>query len=231
MYSYSRSDPLRYIDPTGEDLEIKAETEEEARKRLELLKKGLQEKDRDKIKLVVGDGKNGFAKGVFGVAVDQKYKSNSKNFQILQKISGDNNAIVELRFIKKDEAVPAYYAEMKGKTAVLVSVKEKIGTDFTFGEQEGFDFRGWTTYPLDNPPSNFDYPIYSNDQKTRVNIYEEQTDLEIVVVMFHELVAHVNLSNIGREPPKGAHGRNDVEKEAKRAEEEATRNFNSSRKK
>jgi RHS repeat-associated protein len=231
LYSYSRSNPLRFIDPSGEDLEIKAKNEEEAQKRLELLKRGLLEKDRSKVKLVVGDGKNGFAKGVFGVVVDQKHKSDSKNFQMLQKISGDKNATVELQFLKKGEAVPAYYAEMKGKTAVLVSFKERTGVDFTLGEQEGFDVRGWTTYPLDNPPSDFDYPIYSNDQKTRANIYEEQTELEIVVTMFHELAAHVYLSNVGREPPKGAHGRNEVEKEVKRAEAEATANFNSTKKK
>ena len=61
--------------------------------------------------------------------------------------------------------------------------------------------------------------------KTRANVYEAQTDMEVVATIFHELAAHVYLSNVGRKPPDGYHGRNEVEKEWKRAEQEAKTNF------
>jgi hypothetical protein len=43
-------------------------------------------------------------------------------------------------------------------------------------------------------------------------------DIEIVVAIHHELNAHVFLSNMGRDIPRGYESRTEVQREAKRAE-------------
>ena len=57
---------------------------------------GLQKQDRSHVHLVQGDGKNGFQKGQYGVSVDADYKSNSGNFQTLQKLAGDHSATARI---------------------------------------------------------------------------------------------------------------------------------------
>jgi len=84
---------------------------------------------------------------------------------------------------------------------------------------------GWTAMPAPNPITPTDYPNYSPDNKTRAYIGTDQTEVEVVKTIFHELAAHVALSNVGRDPSKGEEHNPIVAKEVKRAEKEAAKNY------
>lgn len=56
-------------------------------------------------------------------------------------------------------------------------------------------------------------------------MWSEQTDIEQVSSLYHELRGHVFLSNNGRDPLAGMHSTPGVTKEAKAAEAESKANF------
>jgi hypothetical protein len=66
---------------------------------------------------------------------------------------------------------------------------------------------------------------YSADKNVNVYVLSEQPDIEIVATIYHELRAHVFLSNMGRDPEKGSHLTPGVTTESKAAEAEAKKNF------
>jgi RHS repeat-associated protein len=223
LYIYTRDNPLRFVDPSGMILELEASSEDDAKAKLELLKKGLKPKDRNHIQLVVGDGKNGFAKGTFGITVDKNHKSNSGNFNAIKKISEDTGATAELAFRGPNDKVDVYFGTEKNGKVQLVSFKDQVGQDFHLGPNEGAV--GWTAMPAPNPVVPTSYPNYSADNKTRAFVFTGQSDVEVVKTIFHELAAHVALSNVGRDPSKGKESDPVVQKEIKRAESEAAKNF------
>jgi hypothetical protein len=69
--------------------------------------------------------------------------------------------------------------------------------------------------------------LYGTSKNIEVHVLNEQSDVEIVATMYHELRAHVYLSNMGRDRQKGEHGQPGVNDVGKAAEAEAKKNFNS----
>ena len=81
-----------------------------------VFQKGLNKDDRQHAHFVVGDGKNGFAKGTYAVTIDKDYKSDSENFRTAQKIAnakdtemlniiGPKNSVTVLQAVKIRMAV------------------------------------------------------------------------------------------------------------------------------
>ncbi len=71
--------------------------------RFNQLQAGLTKEDREHVKLVTGDGKNGCDKGVSCVTVDADYKSDSKNFHVLQTLANDHSATATLDVLKPND--------------------------------------------------------------------------------------------------------------------------------
>jgi hypothetical protein len=217
----SRNNPLKFVDPEGMDLLLNAKTEEEARKRYALLQKGLTASDQKHTQLVVGDGKNGFAKGQFGIRVDVDYKSKSENFQAIQKIANDKEQTAVVSIVSPKETFPSNVGVKQGTTVVIQSFKTVFGVDNYVSKADAV--LGQTLFPLSGSPvAN---TIYSTSKNTEVYVANDMSDVEIVATSFHELRAHVFLSNVGRDIPRGSHGSAGVDQAAKDAETEARRNF------
>ncbi len=194
-------------------------------KLFEILQKGLLKDDRKFVFFKFGDGQNGTPKDARGIQVDPDHISKSGNYNALKSISEDKQNTAEIRFVKANEAVDANYASVQNGKVILTPVRKNSawsGKDFYLSKK---DFVGWTTYPVENPPSDTSYPIYSSINITRANILMGQTDVEVCVTAYHEIRAHVLLSKIGTVPKNGAHGLPTVEAEVSLAENEARTNF------
>lgn len=191
LYVYGRDNPLKFTDSTGMILEIKGKDSDEVLRTYALLLKGLKKGDREHVHLVAGSGKNGIRKGTWGIKVDEDHKSKSENFNIIKAIAKDSE-VAELKMVKTGEIVEANYAAVVNGQTVLTPTSASpywAGTKgFSLSKK---DFVGWTSFPVDNPPSTETYPIYSNDDRTKANVLKDQKEIEIVVTMFHELAAHV----------------------------------------
>jgi RHS repeat-associated protein len=225
LYAYSRNNPLKYIDPDGVDLLIAAKNEEDARKRYELLRKGLIPDDRQHTHFVVGDGKNGFAKGTFAVTVDKAYKSDSENFQTVQKIANAKDTeVLNVRGPKNEVTVLQAVTNRDGGTSVV-----RVGGVTFSHNTPGNPFAGYTFFPLITPPENLNF--YSTSGNTESYIADDASDEELSADIHHEL-RHVLLGDFGRNIVRSYHrqpGQPETEADAatQRAEEEVKKNFKS----
>ncbi len=190
-----------------------------------LLQKGLPPKDRSSVGLLFGVSKNPAVINGRGIGVDISYQSASGNFNALKTIANDFTANSELKFVKTGEGLDSNHASVTNGLLVLTPARKTKyfnGKDFSLTPK---DFVGWTTYPPENPPSITEYPAYSTEKVTRANVLADQTDLMVVITIYHELRAHALLSQTGRKPSLGNHGLPLVEAEVKAAESEAQTNF------
>jgi hypothetical protein len=227
LYAYTRNNPLLFVDPDGMDLIIDAKSEDEARKKFALLQKGLTVADRKHTKFFVGDGKNGYEKGKFYVLADQNHQSKSDNFQTIQKIANDRDEKAFLAVVGPKDT----FDSKVGKTIVLPFSNTAIVIPVPFKNLYGQDnyvsakdaVPGQTLFPMRG--NLIPDTIYSTDNNTHVYAANDQRDIEIVATMYHELRAHVFLSNVGRNAPQGQHGYPGVDAAAKAAEAEARANF------
>jgi RHS repeat-associated protein len=227
LYSYTKNNPLRFTDGNGKDLAIDAKTEEEARKKYELFQKGLTKDDRSHTHFFVGNGKDGYQKGTFYVQIDKDYKSGSDNFVAVQTIANDRGGTAMITLQRGGVNIPEVIAVKDGNKIVLEDPSKHFGETLlnTLGPQTEGDTRyGMTMFPIPKHP--IERQIYGTSKNIEVYVWNEQSDVEIVAAMYHELRAHVYLSNMGRDIERGSHGSPGVNDAAKAAEAEAKKNFN-----
>jgi RHS repeat-associated protein len=221
LYSYVRNNPVVFVDPDGMDLIIDAKTEEEARKKFALFQKGLTVADRKHTSFSVGDGKNGYEKGKFYALVEKDHKSDSGNFQAIQAIANDRGEKAFVAIVGPKDTFASQVGVKEGDAVIVKSFKGIFGQDNYVSRKDAVP--GQTLFPLRTTP--IEGGVYSTDNNTHVYVATDQPDVEVVATAYHELRAHVFLSNMGRDIPKGLHGYPGVNQAGKAAENEAKRNF------
>src|SRR5205807_2824248 len=187
-----------------------------------LLLLGLKDKDRSHVHFAVGDGKNGFKKGEFGVTTDKDYKSDSKNFQTLQTITNDHSAMARLSVIKQGESF---------SLKVVTSITEKgaeleTASDILTDRNGGMYFEGYTMFEYRGKvEEGIDY---STGDYTEAFINGSQDNAGILSAMHHEL-RHILLGDFGRNAPRAKHSqpgqpRNEADVQTSDADKEAIKN-------
>jgi RHS repeat-associated protein len=230
LYGYVRNNPLGYVDKNGEDLELGGKNEEEARRRLELMKKGLTKADRDSVTFFVGDGKNGYDKGKFYALVDPGHSSSSGNFQAIQTIANNRNETTQLFFGGKQDGIPnVNMVQSKANVLVLVSDNEVLGQDMYVSDSDTPAIVGFTFYSANKPLS--EGRLYVTGDNNVVAIANDMSEQMQVETMYHEFRAHLILSNFGKSLTTGDHHptvfspTDPVEREAAAAQGEVRQNF------
>ena len=209
LYAYGRNNPLLFIDPDGRDVTIGRCSIGSPQDCFNQLQAGLTKQDREHVKLVTGDDKNGCAKGVSCVTVDADYKSDSKNFQVLQTLANDHSATATVDVLKPNDSFDL-------KTVISWTKKEGdvLGIRST---TPGFD--GYTFFPY----KQGDPGPFSPDDITHAVINSEPLDHDIPATIHHEM-RHIFLGDFGRSAKKAGHGQPGVDQQTKAAEAEAKKN-------
>ncbi len=215
LYSYVRNNPLTLTDQHGADVILGQCALGSASQCFKQVQNGLAQADRAHVHLVTGDGSNGFAKGVNGITVDQDYKSDSKNFQVLQSLSGDHSATARVDVLNPNDKVTVMIAfgfdAKKGY--------QYQATPISPGNPSKNDgFEGYTFFPLGEGPGP-----YSNGNFTDVVANTDSGRGGLPATIQHEL-RHVFLGDFGRTASKAMHGTGNVDQQTKAAEDEAIRN-------
>ncbi|HET6933105.1 MAG TPA: RHS repeat-associated core domain-containing protein [Candidatus Acidoferrum sp.] len=216
LYAYGRNNPLVFVDPDGEDVTIGRCSIGSAQDCFTQLQAGLTKDDREHVKLVTGDGKNGCDKGVSCVVVDADYKSDSKNFQVLQTLANDHSATATVDVLKPNDSF-----DLKTVVSFDRRTGEKLGIlSTTPGDpNEGTGFAGYTFFPYHKG----DPGPFSPDDTTHV---VANTVSDSLAATIHHELRHVFLGDFGRSAPKAGHGQPGVDQQTKAAEDEAKKNQN-----
>ncbi|HET7108059.1 MAG TPA: RHS repeat-associated core domain-containing protein [Candidatus Acidoferrum sp.] len=216
LYAYGRNNPLVFVDPDGEDVKIGRCSIGSAQDCFNQLQAGLTKEDREHVKLVSGDGTNGCDKGSSCVVVDADYKSDSKNFQVLQTLANDHSATASVDVLKPNDSFDL-------KTVVSFDRKtgERLGILSTTpgNPNEGTGFSGYTFFPYQKGNAG----PYSPDDTTHA---VANTVSDSLAATIHHELRHVFLGDFGRSVKKAEHGQPGVNQQTKAAEDEAKKNQN-----
>jgi len=217
LYAYARNNPLAFLDPDGEDVTIGKCSIGTAQDCFNQLEAGLKNEDRGHVHLVTGDGDNGCAKGGSCVMVDADYKSDSKNFQVLQQLSNDHSGNATIDVVKPNDKVTVLNIKYENyKTG-----EKKFATaQFEMGDPEkGTGQWGYTLFPF--------YPGQPGPWSPDKSAHAIATTISdsLAATIHHEL-RHIFLGDFGRTATKATHGQIGVGKETRAAEREAKRNEN-----
>lgn len=216
LYSYVRNNPTTLTDLHGADVTLGTCAAGAAQKCFDQVESGLAKADRSHVHLVAGDGTNGFAKGVNGIAVDKDYKSDSKNFQVLQSLAGDHSATARVDVLNANDQV---------------TIKVTVGFDSKNGNQvqsqtispgnpsKGDGFSGYTFFPVGDGTGP-----YSNGNYTDVVVNNTDPGAGGTPATIHHELRHVFLGDFGRSASKAQHGTGNVDQQTKAAGNEAIRN-------
>ena len=218
LYSYARNTPLKFIDPNGMDLVLTARNEQEARKRFRIYQLGFTEEDRESVQLVVGNGRNGFKKGQFGVTVDAKHQSTSGNFLNAQKAANDHTAVGKISVVKQGGTYQLKESYLENGKDGFKTTTNKLGPrSQEFDGYTVFEYRGKRETGI----------IYASGVSEMI-IHGDQSDADVSAAMHHE-TRHLVLGDFGRSALKAKHSesgqpKNTVDIETDKADKEAIQN-------
>lgn len=171
---------------------------------LDALKRGIPPEDRASVVLLPSGA----------VAVEPAHESSSANFKALQKIANGKDAVRVSVLAPEDKyslrTIASWPAQkLETMSAPMGHPDDKTGfLGYTFPQ-----FRGRVD----------DGIMYSPGDWTEVVVNARQTQSGVAESIHHEL-RHALLGDFGRSAPLAKHGRPDVERETKAAEDEARRN-------
>lgn len=222
LYGYVRNNPLMFVDIDGKDLLIVAKTEDEANKKFKIYQKGFDTKDRSKVKLLVGNGKNGYKVGEFAVQIDAKAKGKDINFTAAQTLAnGEKRATIAVVSPKENFQANFVNTDENGVKTTSIGEMNVIA-------KENFSGVTLVPVPIDGKLGN---EVYSTTGNIEIYVASDQDDSGISETMHHEITAHGEPSVSGK--PYGHSPRfsddnvpkNDIDRKAIEAEKKAKKNF------
>ena len=213
LYAYTRNNPLKYIDPTGLELQMGDCGYYSMDECFELLKSGLRKEDRDALSLIKGTGKNNCSIGATCVSFDSSHKSDSVNFNDLKSVADARGDIAILKGKGVNDNVASF-------TFSVVPIAEQYpGIEFTMYKGDT-GFEGLTLFPktfAEEAPKG----LFSRDNNTHVVFAHGMDTDDIVKAIYHE-IRHIVLGDFGRTLSQSNHFYGDTRFNS--TEEEALRN-------
>lgn len=175
--------------------------------------------DRSHIHLVVGNGKNGFQKGQYGITVDAEYKSSSENFQALQTAANDHSGIANANIMEPGKTFSSLLGVQRGNNVLTVPFKDIFGQDNYVSSRDAVP--GQTAFTLIGRPVKD--ALYSAGPVNQIYVAEDESTAQMIATLAHQL-RHVVLGQFGKAVASGIHGGPGVDAATKAAENEALKN-------
>jgi RHS repeat-associated protein len=224
LYAYTRNNPLKFIDPFGEELQIgNCGSNMTVSQCANIVQQGLTKQDRSHTSVVKGDGSNGCSKGAYCLAVDANYKSSSGDFQRLQWVANKSD-IATIQFKGANDTVSSF-----SFVGVPLASQTKSMAAFSYEPtmNKNTGFMGLTLEPIRGPLDSVElFAPMSLDDKTHIIVANgpgSGMSMDDIIGTIHHEIAHIYLSDFGR-TRHGDHGYGNVDQITGDAQNEAVRN-------